>query len=94
MRWIEFYAMSTGVTWDPVAGKVVTCEQKPIPMCGSDSVHQLDGRFSMSTCASIGRQLTRQMQANLHPSCVGFAIIAGPKLTNTRTVRELELVNE
>lgn len=93
MRWIEFYGMSTGITWDRNAGKVIPCEPKPIPMCGSDSVRQLDGRFSMSTCASIGRELTRQMRT-LHPSCVGFAIIAGLKLTDTHVVRELELVSE
>lgn len=66
--WITFYRMS--LNWD---GKHPS---KPIPLCGSDGVTGIDGRWNNASIHAHARKMAKSLNDDLKKGIIGYSIIS------------------
>lgn len=75
MTYVQFYHLSSGISWDSESKKMIDVEREPIEMIGSDGVSILDGRYNR-------QNLIDTVNNNIHnhidsESITGFEIRRG-----------------
>ena len=86
MTYAEFYHNSTGYIPGTIPPRYDMALRPLIPVCGSDSVAHLDGRWSLVVAAAMARAICRERKF------LGFTINRGASFTQSREVRALERV--
>ena len=86
MTYAEFYHLSTGYIAGTIPPQFSDAARKPIPVCGSDSVLKLDGRFSTRTMVRIASEVCRKR------GFIGFTLNAGDSFTRSREIRAYQAV--
>lgn len=86
MKFAEFYHLSTGYIEGSLPPKFNNANRKPIPACGSDSILYIDGRYGNDRAAHEARETCRKR------GFVGFTLNAGSSLSDSRVIRQLEVI--
>lgn len=81
MTYAEFYHLSTGYIEGTIPPQFNDANRKPIPVCGSDSVLKMDGRFSKRTMIQIATKIGTQR------GFIGFTLNAGESFSRSREIR-------
>ena len=55
---------------------------------GSDGIFMLDGRNKLETMIDDSKDRFTRMTKNIHPEYIGFRIMKGPRLDNSRCIHQ------
>lgn len=86
MTFAQFFHLSTGYIPGSIPPLFAPAARKPIPVCGSDGILYLDGRFNLERQALTARDICRQR------GFIGFTLHKGESLLREKQTRKLELL--